>query len=189
MSAASRAGDLLRRGVRPADLTAARISRRLNAGPRNGVELPRSGSTFSRLAQCTTKAAPTAVPASCGAEGYEHVGEIARLPDQLIGHAIECDAAGNAQLVERHFALEAPDQRHDRRVRRFLQRRRDIGMSRQNLHALVPRRTEQGLHSASTWPIESRSPPGLPHNPPCRRARSTGIRDGTPRDCRRLPSP
>src|SRR5258707_713248 len=31
MSAASRAGDLLRRGVRPADLTAARISRRLKA--------------------------------------------------------------------------------------------------------------------------------------------------------------
>src|SRR6266480_5392718 len=68
MAAASRAGDLLRRGVRPADLTAARISRRLNAGPRNGVELPRSGRLFC-FAQCTTKAAPTAVPASCGAEG------------------------------------------------------------------------------------------------------------------------
>src|SRR5450759_4188093 len=68
MSAASRAGDLLRRGVRPADLTAARISRRLNVGPRYGVELPRSGRLFC-LAQCTTKAAPTAVPASCGAEG------------------------------------------------------------------------------------------------------------------------
>src|SRR6266852_8972950 len=68
MSAASRAGDLLRRGVRPADLTAARISRRLNVGPRYGVEQPRWGGLFS-FAQCTTRAAPTAVPASCGAEG------------------------------------------------------------------------------------------------------------------------
>src|SRR5215211_2730114 len=77
MSAASRGADLLRRGVRPADLTAARISRRLNAGPRYGVELPRSGGLFC-FAQCTTKAAPIAVPASCGAEGRN---TFEKLPD------------------------------------------------------------------------------------------------------------
>jgi hypothetical protein len=50
------AGALLRRGVRLADLTTDRISRRLNAGPRNGVKLPpHSGSLFF-LAQCTKRA-------------------------------------------------------------------------------------------------------------------------------------
>src|SRR5579883_3686183 len=68
ISAASRAGSLLRRGVSPADLTAARISRRSNAGPRYGVDEPRLGCLFC-LEQCTAKAAPIAVPASCGAEG------------------------------------------------------------------------------------------------------------------------
>ena len=80
--------------------------------------------------------------------GYEHIGEIAGLPDQLIGHAIERDAAGKAQIVERHFAFEAPDERHDRRIRGLLQRRRDIGMPRQNLHIHVPRRTQQAFYSA-----------------------------------------
>src|SRR4029077_7731565 len=79
MSAASRAGDLLRRAVRPADLTAARMSLRLNAGPRYGVELPRWGGRF-RFAQCTAKAAPIAVPASCGAEGMN---TLENSPDRL----------------------------------------------------------------------------------------------------------
>ena len=48
---------------------------------------------------------------------------------------------GYRAMVERHFAFEAPDERHDRRIRGLLQRRRNIGVSRQNLHARVPRRT------------------------------------------------
>src|SRR5207248_4765647 len=79
--------------------------------------------------------------------GYEHIGEIARLADQLVGHAVERDAAGKAQMVERHLAFEAPDERHDRRIRGLLQRSRNIGVSRQNLHARVPRRTQQGPYS------------------------------------------
>src|SRR5215475_969158 len=42
----------------------------LNAGPRNGVELPRWGGLF-RFAKCTTSAAPSVVPASCGADGMK----------------------------------------------------------------------------------------------------------------------
>src|SRR5262245_30464209 len=90
--------------------------------------------------------------ADCGASivrrgRYEDIGETARFPDQLIGHAVECDAAGKAQIVERYFAFEAPDQRHDRRIRRRLQGRRNIGMSRQNLRIREPRRAEQSLQS------------------------------------------
>src|SRR6476661_9262361 len=79
MSAASLAGDLVRRAVRPADLTASRMSRRSNAGPRYGVELPRWGERFW-FAQCTAKAAPIAVPASCGAEGMN---TLENSPDRL----------------------------------------------------------------------------------------------------------
>jgi len=79
--------------------------------------------------------------------GYEHIGEAARLPDLLIGHAIERDAAGKAQIVERHLAFEAPDQRQHRCVRGLLQRRCDIGMSRLKLRVHVSRRTQQALHS------------------------------------------
>src|SRR5271155_3839604 len=68
MSAASRAGDLLRRAVRPADLTAARISLRLNSGPRYGVEWPRWVGRFC-LALCAARATPIAFPASCGGAG------------------------------------------------------------------------------------------------------------------------
>src|ERR1700743_3909543 len=68
MSAASGGADLPGRGLRPADPTAARLSERLNEGPRYGVALPRSRG-FLTFAECTAKAAPIAVPESCGAEG------------------------------------------------------------------------------------------------------------------------
>ena len=42
----------------------------------------------------------------CG--GYKHIREITGLPDQFICHAIERNAAGEAQFVEWHFAFEAP---------------------------------------------------------------------------------
>src|SRR5438445_11890148 len=101
MAAASRAGDLLRRGVRPADLTAARISRRLNAGPRYGVELPRWGGRFC-FAQCTAKAAPIAVPASCGAEGMN---TLVNSPDRLTSSLV---TQLSATPPERHKLSNGP---------------------------------------------------------------------------------
>src|SRR5262249_7100182 len=97
--------------------------------------------------------------ADCGARivrrgGYEHIREITGLPDQIIGHAIERDATGKAQIVERHFAFETPHKGEDRRIRRLLQRRRDIGMLRQNF-GLVSPRTEQGLQSGGTGPTKT----------------------------------
>ena len=106
------------------------------------MELPRSGRLFL-LGAMHDKGRADRGACIVRRGGDEHIGEIAGLPDQLVGHAIERDAAGKAQIVERHLALEAPHERHDRRVRGLLQRRRDIGMPRQNLHVHVPRRTEQ----------------------------------------------
>ena len=118
MSAASRAGYLLRRAVRPADLTAARMSRRLNAGPRYGVELPRSGRTFLL---CAMHGKGGADRRACIVRRgrYEHVGEFTGSPDQFIGHAIERDAAGKTQIVERHLAFDASYERRDRRICRL----------------------------------------------------------------------
>ena len=64
--------------------------------------------------------------------GNKNVGEFAGFPDQLVGHAIERDAAGKTELVERHLALEAPYQRQHRCIGGLLQRRRDIGVPRLN---------------------------------------------------------
>ena len=95
MSAASRAGALLRRDARPADLTAARISRRLNARP----EIWRGIAPLRRL--LLLGAMHDKGGADRGARivwrgRYEHFGEVTGLPDHLIGHAIERDAAGKA---------------------------------------------------------------------------------------------
>src|SRR5262245_60137479 len=40
---------------------------------------------------------------------YEDIGETARFPNQLIGHAVEGDAAGKAQTVERYFAFRSEE--------------------------------------------------------------------------------
>jgi hypothetical protein len=90
-------GGLAARATRPADLTAARMSRRLNAGPRYGVELPRWGG-FLCFAQCTTRRRRSRCRHRA-ARRDEHFGEITGLLDQFIGHAIERDPAGNAQFV------------------------------------------------------------------------------------------
>src|SRR5262249_9225232 len=42
--------------------------------------------------------------------GNEYLRERARLLDRLIGHAVERDAAGETQIVERCLAFEAPHQ-------------------------------------------------------------------------------
>jgi hypothetical protein len=65
------------------------------------------------------------------------------LPDHLIGHAVERDAAGKAQMVERHLALEAAYERQDRGIRRLLQHCGDIGMPRQDLGIHISARAEQ----------------------------------------------
>ena len=69
------------------------------------------------------------------------------MPDHLIGHAIEGHATGKAQIIERHFAVEAPNKCPDSRICGHLQCRRDIGMSLQNLRIGVPWRAEQILQS------------------------------------------
>ena len=156
-------------GLRPAALTAARISRRLNAGPRYGVELPRPGRLFC-LAQCTAKAAPIAVPASCGAEGMNTSEKSPDFRTRSLVTQLSATPPAKHSLSSGTLRLRRRTSASDRRVGGLLQRRRDIGMPRQNLRIRLPRRTQQGSLSCSSWPIESRSPPGPPHNSPCRPA-------------------
>ena len=73
----------------------------------------------------------------------EEIGELAGFLDHFIGDAIESDAAGEAQIVERHQAFDAAYQRHDRGVRRLLKRGCDIAMPLLERIILVARRTEQ----------------------------------------------
>ena len=56
-------------------------------------------SGFLALAQCTSIGGADRGAGIVRRGGNEEIGELAGLPDHLVGHAIEPDAAGNAELV------------------------------------------------------------------------------------------
>jgi hypothetical protein len=79
----------------------------------------------------------------CGRD--ENLREGACLSHQLVGHAIERDAPGDAQAIGLDRSIEAPQERDDGLVGNRLQRRGKMHVPRQKLVVFFAARPEQGL--------------------------------------------
>ncbi len=112
------AGDLLRRALRPADFHRSQRCRwPLEFRPEIGrrIAAPRAGA--SAFGAMHRKGGADRGAGVVRRRRDEHIAEFTAAPDQLVGHTIQGDAAGKAQIVERHPALDAAHRGNDRRIR------------------------------------------------------------------------